>query len=45
MAVGMGLAFLFAGAIHHILFEVDAQDPLIFGGVPPRSRSWAWLPV
>jgi ABC-type lipoprotein release transport system permease subunit len=33
MAVGMGLAFLDAGGIQHILFEVDAHDPLIFAGV------------
>ncbi len=33
MAAGMALAFLFAGAIQHILFEVDAHDPVIFGGV------------
>ncbi len=33
MAAGMALAFLVAGAIQHILFEVNAHDPLIFGGV------------
>ena len=33
MAAGMGLAFLVAGAIQHILFEVDAHDPIVFGAV------------
>jgi len=33
LAAGMGLATVFAGAIQHILFEVDAHDPLLFAGV------------
>jgi putative ABC transport system permease protein len=33
LTVGMALAFIVSGVISHILFEVDAHDPLIFGGV------------
>lgn len=33
MATGLALAFVVSGLIQHILFEVDAHDPLIFGGV------------
>jgi putative ABC transport system permease protein len=33
LTAGMALAFVVSGVISHILFEVDAHDPLIFGGV------------
>jgi len=33
MAAGLGLAFIVSGLMQHLLFEVDAHDPLIFGGV------------
>jgi hypothetical protein len=39
----MGLALLLGGPIQHMLFEVDAHDPFIFGGVAGTLRSWAWV--